>query len=194
MVERELDQLALTGPRRRLFDLGCGNGSVAHRLSQRGWQVTGVDPSLQGIAQAHQTYPGLALHLGSGYDDLRARFGRFPVVLCLEVLQNVYDPARVAERLFDLLEPGGTALVAVQYHGYWKNLCLALLGKLDAHFDALYLYGQIKFFSIRTLGRLLEQAGFEGIRFRRIGRLPPLAAVMLAVARRPAQEKQGNEE
>jgi 2-polyprenyl-6-hydroxyphenyl methylase/3-demethylubiquinone-9 3-methyltransferase len=187
VVEQELDQLALTGPRRRLFDLGCGNGSVAHRLSQRGWQVTGVDPSTQGIAQARQAYPGLDLHLGSGYEDLRSRFGSFPAVLCLEVLQLVYDPARFAGRLFDLLEPGGTALVAVQYHGYWKNLCLALLGKMDTHFDPLYLHGQIKFFSIRTLGLLLSQTGFEGIRFRRIGRLPLLAAVLLAVARRPAQ-------
>jgi 2-polyprenyl-6-hydroxyphenyl methylase/3-demethylubiquinone-9 3-methyltransferase len=189
VVENELDLLALTGPRRRLFDLGCGNGSVAHRLSQQGWHVTGVDQSLQGIAQANQAYPDLALHQGSGYDDLRARFGCFPAVLCLEVLQHLYDPARAAGRLFDLLEPGGTALVAVQYHGYWKNLCLALLGKMDAHFDALYLHGQIKFFSIRTLGLLLQQAGFAEIRFRRVGRWPPLAAVMLAVARRPARSQ-----
>lgn len=28
----------------RVFELGCGNGSVAGVLAQQGWDVTGVDP------------------------------------------------------------------------------------------------------------------------------------------------------
>ena len=36
----------------RVFDLGCGNGSVANRLSAIGFEVCGVDPSVEGIAQA----------------------------------------------------------------------------------------------------------------------------------------------
>ena len=60
----------------RVFELGCGNGSVASVLAQQGWDVTGVDPSTEGIAQANAQYPALKLEEGSAYDDLAARFGQ----------------------------------------------------------------------------------------------------------------------
>ncbi len=49
---------------KRVFELGCGNGSVANALSTLGFEVTGVDASEEGIAQAHQSYPDIKLHLG----------------------------------------------------------------------------------------------------------------------------------
>src|ERR1043166_6174678 len=51
---------------KRLFDLGCGNGSVAAALSAEGFHVTGVDPSEAGIALANKHHPELRLEIGSG--------------------------------------------------------------------------------------------------------------------------------
>lgn len=44
----------------------------------------------------------------------------------------------------------------------------------------------IKFWSMKTLGEMLERAGFDILEWRRVGRLPPLAKSMIVVARRPA--------
>lgn len=167
-----------------MFDLGCGNGSVANELAKQGWQVTGVDPSVQGIAQASARYPHLALYEGSAYEDLATRFGRFPVVVSREVVEHVYDPRRYAAALFALLQPGGAAIVSTRYHGYWKNLALAVSGRMNAHFTALWDHGHIKFWSIRTLSMLLHEAGFVDIRFERVGRVPALAKSMIAIVRR----------
>lgn len=169
----------------RLFDLGCGNGSVAQVMSDLGWDVTGVDPSAEGIAQARAHYPALKLYDGSAYDKLAARYGRYPVVISLEVVEHVYAPRDYAATLFDLLEPGGTAVISTPYHGYWKNLAMALSGKLDKHFTALWDHGHIKFWSIKTLTRLLTEAGFVDIRFERVGRVPALAKSMIAIAMKP---------
>ncbi|WP_089957933.1 bifunctional 2-polyprenyl-6-hydroxyphenol methylase/3-demethylubiquinol 3-O-methyltransferase UbiG [Limnohabitans sp. 2KL-3] len=169
----------------RVFELGCGNGSVANVLVQQGWDVTGVDPSSEGIAQANAKWPQLKLFAGSAYDDLAARFGCFPVVTSLEVVEHVYFPRHYAATLFSLLEPGGTAIVSTPYHGYWKNLAMALTGKMDAHFTALWDHGHIKFWSVKTLGELLREAGFVDIRFERVGRVPVLAKAIIAIARKP---------
>jgi len=147
--------------------------------------VTGVDPSVEGIAQAQAAYPHLKLKPGSAYDDLAARYGRFPVVLSLEVVEHVYAPRGYARTVFDLLERGGVAIISTPYHGYWKNLALAATGKMDAHFTALWDHGHIKFWSMKTLGELLREAGFEDIRFERVGRVPALAKSMIAIARKP---------
>ena len=45
----------------RLFELGCGNGSMANLLRQRGYEVVGVDPSPQGIVQGNLHYPEIRL-------------------------------------------------------------------------------------------------------------------------------------
>ena len=181
----ELEQFGLTITSRRLFELGCGNGSVANVLSQLKWDVTGIDPSTEGISQANAQFPLLKLYEGSAYDDLVGYYGQFPIVTSLEVVEHVYFPRKYATTLFSLVEPGGFAIVSTPYHGYWKNLALSLSGKMDAHFTALWDHGHIKFWSVKTLGILLREAGFVDIRFERIGRMPFLAKSMIAIARKP---------
>ena len=106
-VRRLLDSLNVPPAERRLFELGCGNGSVANALFQLGWDVTGVDPSTEGIAQAQAAYPELKLATGSAYDDLVGQYGQFPVVVSLEVVEHVYAPRDYAHSVFDLLAGGG---------------------------------------------------------------------------------------
>jgi 2-polyprenyl-6-hydroxyphenyl methylase/3-demethylubiquinone-9 3-methyltransferase len=184
-VRAELAAFFAGGAAKRVFDLGCGNGSVAAALASDGYDICGVDPSTEGIAQARSAHPHLRLEAGSAYENLAARFGRFPAVVSLEVVEHVYAPRDYARTLFDLVEPGGMALVSTPYHGYWKNLALAVTGGMDRHFTALWDHGHIKFWSIPTLSDLLRETGFEAPRFLRVGRVPPLAKSMVAVARKP---------
>jgi 2-polyprenyl-3-methyl-5-hydroxy-6-metoxy-1,4-benzoquinol methylase len=168
-----------------IFDLGCGNGSVANVIDQQGWHVTGVDPSIEGIKLANTNFPNLKLYNGSTYDNLMEKYGQFPVLLSLEVIEHVYSPRDYAKKIFDLLQPGGTAIISTPYHGYWKNLVLAISGKMDAHFHVLWDHGHIKFWSIKTLSKLLCETGFVDIYFKRVGRVPPIAKSMIVTARKP---------
>ena len=180
-----IDGLGLKGSDRRIFDLGCGNGSVAFCLSDRGYDVIGVDPSNEGIEQANSVYPQLKLYQGSAYDDLAAVHGQFPIVLSLEVVEHVYFPLKYAACLYSLLcACGGVAIVSTPYHSYWKNLALAITGKMDSHFTALWDYGHIKFWSEKTLTQLLLNEGFKSVRFERVGRIRPLAKSMIAVVQK----------
>ncbi len=184
-VQQLLESLKLNKEDKRLFELGCGNGSVAYNLSQLGWDVSGVDPSEEGIKQAQTAYPELKLEKGSAYDALAEQYGKFPVVLSLEVVEHVYAPRHYARTVFELLAPGGTAIISTPYHGYLKNLAMALTGKMDNHFTALWDNGHIKFWSMATLTTLLCEAGFVDVRYVRVGRVPPLAKSMIAIARKP---------
>ena len=168
----------------RIFDLGCGNGSVANDLAQRGYTVKGVDASEEGIEQAARAYPNLDLQIGSAYDDLAVRFGTFPVVISLEVVEHLYCPKKFAACVVSLLEPVGTAIISTPYHGYLKNLAIAVAGGFDRHATALWDHGHIKFWSTATLGKLLLDAGLRDMTFIRVGRVAPLAKSMIAVVRR----------
>ncbi len=180
-----LASLPLASDDRRVFELGCGNGAVAAVLAEQGYRMTGVEVSTQGLEQARRRYPYLSLQPGSAYDRLAEIHGTFPVVVSLEVVEHLYAPRIFAKTLYDLVESSGTAIVSTPYHGYWKNLALAVTGQLDAHFTALWDHGHIKFWSMRTLQMLLHEAGFEGVRFIRVGRVPVLAKSLIAVAKKP---------
>ena len=182
ILRREIAKHKFT--RRRALDLGCGNGATANMLSELGFEVVAVDPSASGIAQARQAFPSIHFDLVSGYDDLRTRYGTFSLVVSLEVIEHCYYPRQFAQTVFDVLEEGGLAFISTPYHGYLKNVMLAITGKWDDHLTVLWDGGHIKFFSIHTLRTLLEATGFRNIIFLRVGRIPPLAKSMVAVGRK----------
>lgn len=169
---------------KRVFDLGCGNGSVANYLDSLGYEVTGVDPSTTGIRQANESFPKLSMSVGSAYDDLKARFGQFPALISLEVVEHVYAPRDYARTVADLISPNGIAIISTPYHGYLKNLALALSGRMDKHFTARWDHGHIKFWSIATLSQLFAEQGMVCENAYRVGRIPMLAKSMILVFRK----------
>ncbi|ANK86848.1 MULTISPECIES: class I SAM-dependent methyltransferase [unclassified Rhizobium] len=168
-----------------VFDLGCGTGGAAAALTKAGYDVVGVDPSSDGIGKANIRHPGLALSVGSAYDDLARDYGSFSAVISLEVVEHVYDPKSFTSTMFDLVKPGGIAVISTPYHGYLKNLALAATGKMDDHFMPLKDHGHIKFWSKNTLRTLLLETGFDNVRFEYVGRIPAFAKSMIAVADKP---------
>ena len=94
-VSRNLNDQAIK--EKRVFDLGCGNGSVAAWLATQGYSVVGVDPSETGIAVAKRSFPSLNLNVGSSYDPLHEIYGTFPAVVSLEVIEYVYAPRSFAK-------------------------------------------------------------------------------------------------
>lgn len=171
--------------KRRVFELGCGNGAFARNLKKIGYEVAGVDVSQQGIEQAKKADPSMKLEIGSAYEPLAKRFGTFPIVISLEVISHIYAPRDFARTVSDLLEPEGMAIISTPYHGYLKNLLLAVTGKMDGHFNALWDHGTIKFWSIATLTTLFEEVGLEREQVLRVGRMPALAKSMVIVFRKP---------
>jgi len=167
-----------------IFEIGCGNGSIANSLRKLDFDLVGVDPSLEGIHTANRTYPELKLYVGSTVEDLASKFGLFSFVISLEVVEHVYDPYEFASRAFDLLKQDGLLILSTPFHGYLKNLLIALFNKWDDHFTALWSNGHIKFWSVKTMTLLLEDAGFSDLEFHFVGRLPWIAKSMVVTARR----------
>lgn len=172
-------------PPRKIFELGCGNGATAVRLAAEGYSVTGVDPSTSGIEIAQRRADdNLRFAVGSTSDDLAAKYGTFPVVISLEVIEHCPSAREFMQSFASLLAPGGVGIISTPYHGYLKNLALVASGRFDRHFDPLWEGGHLRFFTIRKLAALFEEFGFQRYEFHRIGRVPVLAKSVLAVIRR----------
>jgi 2-polyprenyl-3-methyl-5-hydroxy-6-metoxy-1,4-benzoquinol methylase len=169
-----------------ICDLGCGNGYLANQLSELGYNVTGVDASTSGIELARETQ-GKTRFVQSTIDkEVKHRTGLAIVdlVVSSDVVEHLYRPADLLEAAESLLKPNGQILITAPYHGYLKNLTLALSGRMDGHFSALHDGGHIKFFSVRTLAELINRHSFTDLKFSYYGRAPWLWKNMICHARR----------
>ncbi len=100
----------------RLLDIGCGGGLVAEPMARLGASVTGVDAAEANIktAMVHADNAGLKIDYRHGTaEQLLAADGpgRFDIVLNLEVVEHVADPAQFLKDCAALVKPGGLMIV-----------------------------------------------------------------------------------
>ena len=170
--------------RSRVLDFGCGNGGTAHWLTDRGFDVVGLDVSETGIAVAMKAFPGSKFSTDLSAENVK-RLGPFDLALCIEVIAHCHEPARELAKIFDALKPGGTLILATPYYGYLKILLLALADRLKERQSLSAYATYVSLFTPDTIGRLLREVGFEDVQIAHIGRIPTLAKDMIVNARKP---------
>jgi 2-polyprenyl-3-methyl-5-hydroxy-6-metoxy-1,4-benzoquinol methylase len=157
----------------RVLDLGCGPGVQARAVAEMGHEVVGIDVSEEAVEIARHAVPGGRFIVADVYDIPWAELeNAFDVVLAMEVIEHLYYPRRLLRAAHRCLHQGGMFILSTPYHGYAKNLATAILDKWDNHFNIFEDGWHIKFFSPRTLCRLIEDEGFVDTRFHFGGRVP----------------------
>jgi 2-polyprenyl-3-methyl-5-hydroxy-6-metoxy-1,4-benzoquinol methylase len=173
-----------------LLDMGCGNGSfiAAYRSKGSGWKLYGTDSSTTGIQIAKETYPEVHFILADSErpsEELMALREKVDVIVSTEVIEHLYAPRDFLRSAYGMLRPGGMFIVSTPYHGYLKNLLMAVTGKLDRHFTATWDHGHIKFWSLKTLTHVLTEAGFTNFALEGAGRFPFLWKSMVIRCYKP---------
>jgi 2-polyprenyl-3-methyl-5-hydroxy-6-metoxy-1,4-benzoquinol methylase len=174
---------------KRILDVGCGNGVIASRLLEDGFDVYGIDASKTGIDIVSKNHPGRFFVQDVTSECLPDELSsfEFDVVISTEVVEHLYAPRSYMKLVRNSLSKNGVVIVSTPYHGYFKNVVMALSNRMDSHFTVLWDGGHIKFWSRRTLTALLNEFGFEVTQFRGSGRFPYLWKSMFICARFPGK-------
>jgi 2-polyprenyl-6-hydroxyphenyl methylase / 3-demethylubiquinone-9 3-methyltransferase len=114
----------------RLLDIGCGGGLLAEPMARLGAEVVGADAAARNIpvARLHAEASGLAIDYRHTTAEALAEAGeRFDVVLNMEVVEHVADPAAYLAACRALLKPGGL-MVASTINRNPKSFAMAIVG------------------------------------------------------------------
>lgn len=172
-----------------ILDVGCGNGSIARHFLHAGYDVYGIDASVKGIEYAKSIFKD-RFYLQDINDQelpLEIRNKSFDLIISTEVIEHMYSPTNFMRFCHCNLLDHGHLIISTPYHGYLKNLALALSGKLDRHFTALWEGGHIKFWSEETLTKLVQSQGFKVVSLNGAGRIPYLwKSMILTATKRPS--------
>jgi 2-polyprenyl-3-methyl-5-hydroxy-6-metoxy-1,4-benzoquinol methylase len=172
---------------KRVCDIGSGNGALANELDKAGFSIVGVEYAEDGVSISSNSYAHIRFYNLGVQDDpttLVQNEGKFDAVISTEVVEHLFSPHQLPIFSNALLDEDGLLFVTTPHHGYIKNLMLSIFDKWDKHHTALWHGGHIKFWSRRTLTKLLEKNGFEVMAFYGVGRCYFLWKSMILVARK----------
>lgn len=114
----------------RLLDIGCGGGLLSEPMARLGAEVVGVDAAARNIpvARLHAEQSELAIDYRHGTAEALVAAGEtFDVVLNMEVVEHVPEPAAYLAACRELMRPGGM-MICSTINRNPKSWLLAIVG------------------------------------------------------------------
>ncbi len=139
-----------------IFDLGCGNGYQAEILKKAmpGVIVKGCDISPAAIEKASKRMD-LCYVLDIDSSNLPEDNGSYDFVLCIAVLEHLYDVYHAIKEIYRILKPGKHTLIQVPNLSFWKFRFEMLRGKIPYILrDQRHLHSFNKGFILERLANL----------------------------------------
>jgi len=138
-----------------LIEIGCGHGNFLVEARAKGFDVHGLEFSIDAAAAANAKLQG-RVEVGS-IEDGTLPAGRFDVCVVADVIEHVREPRRFLEQVGRVLKAGGVIFIATPSLDSWSA---RLLGSHWMEYKREHLY----YFNRATLKRLLSDAGFSNIK------------------------------
>ena len=140
----------------RILDVGTSDGYMGASLRRLGHSVVGIENDPSYAEKGRQHYD--SLHVGD-VEDLEVPYrGEFDYILFADVLEHVRDPIAVLRRLLPSLKESGKIIVSVPNIANIVIRLSLLLGKFDYADRGILDKTHLRFFTLASLKRMLEEA------------------------------------
>lgn len=174
-----------------LLDLGCSTGGFLNAMKGPSWTLHGIEMSADTARHAEAT-AGASVFVG-GVLDAPFSPHSFDVITCFHVLEHLYQPKEVMDRVASWLKPGGIFFLMV------PNIDSAGARMFGSYWYALELPRHLFHYSPESLRRLTAGAGLETLSLtthrelfveKSIRYVVDGAAARVGLARRPLSQSE----
>lgn len=144
------------GGRRRILDVGCGDGRFLGVLEKYGpseWEVLGIDIDEGAINRARQK--GLKAYR-TRLEDFDPGAEKFDMVVLFQVIEHVSEPREMCAKIRELLKPGGVFVIETPDVAGWDERLFR--GGL---WGGYHIPRHWNLFDPGNLERMLVASGFE---------------------------------
>ncbi|MFH1701147.1 MAG: methyltransferase domain-containing protein [Candidatus Zixiibacteriota bacterium] len=150
----------------KIIDVGCGRGTVLIYLRQHGYVIGGCDIATDTVNDL----------IRQGYDaficDLETEPlpEKYDVIMCLEVLQQVFDPIKIIQKFRQALYANGCLIISVPNEFHLLSRIKLVLGKSHlGHFEESH----IRLFSPKRVRELFIKTELTVLKTIPVSIFPP---------------------
>jgi len=151
-----------------VLDVGCGVGHFLTLARENGWQVMGLDISPSASEAARKAFD-LEVKVGT-LDEFEFHDTKFDMVTLWDVIEHIRKPLENLKKANQCLKPGGLLVMKTpDEDSFYKWIARAfykVLGRRGG-FLLKYVYYVPHYYSYsrKSMTRLLDQCGFDVVRF-----------------------------
>lgn len=163
--------VTMVGWNKRVLELGAAAGDVTQALRGRGCDVTAVEYDPEALEDLGQIANRVIIGDLNDPTTLEGVDGSFDAIVAGDVIEHLLEPQRVVNQLARMLAPGGRLVVSLPHIAH-VDIRLALLqGRFDYSPLGLLDETHIRFFTLDTIRKLMNNAGLLIVDMRRV-RIP----------------------
>ena len=156
---------------RRILDIGCGTGALGERLLDRQpCEVVGITYSEQEAKIASRRLAKVVCADLNNVDF--SSLDNFDCAILSHILEHLYRPDEVLERLKRALHPQSVIVVALPNVLFWKQRREFLMGRWRYEDGGIMDRTHFRFFDYWSAGKLLGEAGYEIVATTKDGAFP----------------------
>jgi 2-polyprenyl-3-methyl-5-hydroxy-6-metoxy-1,4-benzoquinol methylase len=144
----------------KILDIGCGPGIFLSGAVSRGWTAYGLDLSSFAVKYANEN---LRLNEVKKMDveDMDYPDNSFDAVTMFHVIEHVSDPKKLVQTCNRIIKPNGIFAVET------PDISTRRAKKAGADWKYLKIPEHVNYFSLKTLSKLLTDAGFKPLGIKR---------------------------
>jgi len=160
-VRAEILPLISGLPFHRVLEIGCASGSTLRWIKtiRPGVNTVGLDKFAAALQHIKQNADEVFIQ---DLNDPLPDIGSFDLILALDVLEHLVDPAAVLEDLRRRLNPGGSVIVSLPNMAHYSvSLPLLLRRKFEYRDEGITDRTHLRWFVEETALKLLRDAGFQ---------------------------------
>ncbi|HLD58183.1 MAG TPA: class I SAM-dependent methyltransferase [archaeon] len=151
--------VALAGKNKKILEFGCGKGFVSEQLKKNACRVTAVEINPESAKLAEKFCEKIFLGNIETMDFSKVGEG-FDIAIFGDVLEHLKNPPEILEKTKKLLDENGRIIVSVPNIANWKIRLKLLFGKFDYASEGILDRTHLKFFTLETIKKTVQEAGF----------------------------------
>ena len=144
--------------RESVLDLGCGDGYLGALLSERGYDVTGIEK--RGGYTNH--FPAQVRLVEADLENgLPSVGGRYQHVMCADILEHLREPESLLSQIADIVQPGGRIVASLPNSGNVYFRLNVAMGRFPQHDKGLFDRTHLRFYTWEGWENLFGGAGWR---------------------------------
>jgi len=157
------------GKNKRVLDVGCSSGYIAKELNKKGCSVVGIEIDATAAEIAKKHCDKVIVGDIEEVKELPYPDRHFDAIILGDVLEHLKRPDVVLLKLRRYLKPNGFVIASVPNIARLEYRLKLLLGKFDYEESGILSKGHLRFFTLKTVKKLLETCGYKIVKISYTG-------------------------